>query len=232
MSRPIVKICGVTSPAEAILAADLGAELLGLNFYPPSPRYLEPRRAVDIADAVRGRVKLVGVFVNTPASRLDEITATVGLDLLQFHGDETAAEVAPFASRALKAFRVRDQLDAAALEGYGEVWGVLVDSRHPRLYGGSGESWNFESLRQLEGRLPRRTFIAGGLNPDNVGAAIAAARPYGIDLCSGVEAEPGKKSPELLRRLFEEISNSEPGTASRSQQLAEERRDGETSTAA
>ncbi len=250
MSRPVVKICGVTSPAEAMLAAELGADLVGLNFYPPSPRYLEVHEAVEIADAVRGRVKLVGVFVNVPAAQLEGVAATVGLDLLQFHGDETVAEVTPFAPRALKAFRVRDRLDAAALEGYGEVWGVLVDSRHPSLYGGSGESWNFQSLRQLEGRLPRRTFIAGGLNPDNVRAAIAAARPYGIDLCSGVEAEPGRKDPELLRRLFEEISHSESEAASRSRRLAEERsnsepkvasrhrrtveerRNGETSTAA
>lgn len=213
MAHPIVKICGVTSSAEATLAADLGADLVGLNFYPPSPRYLEPRKATEIADAVRGRVKLVGVFVNLPTSQLEEIERIVGLDLLQFHGDESAADVAPFADRALKAFRVRDRLDAAALEGYGDAWGVLVDSRHPQLYGGSGESWRFESLRELEGQLPRRTFIAGGLNPDNVCAAIAAARPYGIDLCSGVEAEPGKKDPELLRRLFEEIRYGETSTA-------------------
>ncbi len=106
------------------------------------------------------------------------------------------------------------------LEGYEDVWGVLVDARHPRLYGGSGESWRFESLRELEVQLPRRTFIAGGLGPGNVRAAIAAARPYGIDLCSGVEAEPGKKDPELLKRLFEEIDK------------LREIRDGETSTAA
>ncbi len=231
-----------------MLAADLGADLVGLNFHPPSPRYLEPRRAAEVAEAVRGqgraggaqmkRVKLVGVFVNAPAAEIEEIAGIVGLDLLQFHGDETAAEVAPFAARALKAFRVppeggqrnndpeggqregRDRLDAAALAGYQDLWGVLIDSRHPQLYGGTGESWRFESLRGLEDKLPRRTFIAGGLGPDNVRAAIAAAEPYGIDLCSGVEAQPGKKDPELLERLFEEIDN------------LQEIRDGETSTAA
>ncbi len=212
-SSPKVKICGVTSPEEAVLAADLGADLVGLNFYPPSPRYLEPRRAAEIADAVRGRVRLVGVFVKAPAPELEEIVEVVGLDLLQFHGDETPAEVAPFAPRALKAFRVRDRLDSAAMRGYENVWGVLIDWRHPRVYGGSGESWRFESLRGLRTKLPRRTFIAGGLDPDNVRAAIAAARPYGIDLCSGVEAEPGKKDPELLERLFKEIADGETSTA-------------------
>ena len=219
--RPKVKICGVTSPEEAMLAADLGADLVGLNFYPPSPRYLELPRAVEIAEAVRGRaggaqtkhVKLVGVFVNTPAAELEETARVVGLDLLQLHGDETPAEVAPFADRAIKAFRVRDRLDGAALAGYGQVWGVLIDSRHPQLYGGTGESWRFETLRGLRRQLPRRTFIAGGLGPGNVRAAIAAAEPYGIDLCSGIEAQPGKKDPELLRRLFEEISDGETSTA-------------------
>ncbi len=235
--RPRVKICGVTSPEEAVLAADLGADLVGLNFYPPSPRYLEPRRAVEVATAVRDRAGgaqtrplLVGVFVNTPASEMEEITELVGLDLLQFHGDETPAEVAPFAARALKAFRIapearkhhdlerrgedgRGRLDAAALAGYEGVWGILVDSRHPRLYGGTGESWSFESLRELGHVLPRRTFIAGGLEPKNVRAAIVAAKPYGIDLCSGVEAEPGRKDPELLERLFEEIRDGETATA-------------------
>ncbi len=196
-----------------MLAADLGADLVGLNFYPPSPRYLEPRRAAEVAAAVRGRVKLVGVFVKTPAPELEAIAEIVGLDLLQFHGDESPAEVAPFAARALKALRVRGRLDAAALAGYEEVWGVLVDSRHPRLYGGTGESWRFESLRELRPSLPRRTFIAGGLEPRNVRAAIAAAEPYGIDLCSGVEAEPGRKDPELLERLFEEIRDGETATA-------------------
>lgn len=209
MPRPKVKICGVTSAEEAMLAADLGADLIGLNFYPPSPRYVEPSQASEIADAVRGRVPLVGVFVKASAAELTEISDVVGLDLLQFHGDESPTDVAPFATRALKAFRVRDRLDEASLTGFEDVWGILVDSRHPKLFGGTGESWRFETLNAPEMQLPRRTFIAGGLGPDNVRAAIDAARPYGIDLCSGVEAEPGRKDPELLARLFQEISNGE-----------------------
>ncbi len=255
-ARPKIKICGVTSAEEAVLAVDLGADLIGLNFYPPSPRYLEPRRASEIAAAVRAQtqqrrargeqtrpgraggapeVKLAGVFVDAPRRQVEEIAGQVGLDLLQFHGDETPAEVAPFAKRALKAFRVRDRLDPQVLAGFGGVWGILIDSRHPRLYGGTGESWRFESLPELEQALPRRTFIAGGLNPGNVRTAIAAARPFGIDLCSGVEAEPGKKDPELLRQLFEEIGLMEIGSmemSSREKDKLKERRDGETSTAA
>ena len=212
-SGPKVKICGVTSCEEALMVAELGAELVGLNFYPPSPRYLEPRKAARIADAVRGKVKLVGVFVDRPRQEVAEIDRIVGLDLLQFHGDETPEEVRPFAGRAIKAFRVRDRIDRAAFVPYRDVWGVLVDTRHPHLHGGTGESWQFESLREIVPGATARTFIAGGLRPGNVGAAIAAARPYGIDLCSGVEARPGKKDPELVRRLFEEIRDGETTAA-------------------
>lgn len=207
---PKVKICGVTSPAEAILAADLGADFVGLNFYPPSPRYVEPERAAEIAAAVQGRVRTVGVFVNLPTPEVAAIAERVGLDLLQFHGDESAEDIRPFAPRALKAFRVRDRVEPAVLAGFDNVWGLLIDARHPQLYGGTGESWEFGSLRELEpGRGPRRIFIAGGLEPSNVRAAVTAAQPYGIDLCSGLESRPGKKDPELLRRLFEEIKHGE-----------------------
>ncbi|MEM7351899.1 MAG: phosphoribosylanthranilate isomerase [Acidobacteriota bacterium] len=211
-SRPKVKICGVTSPEEAILAVDLGADLIGLNFYPPSPRYVEAEPAAEIAAAVRGRARRVGVFVNPSANEVERLVAEVGLDLLQFHGDESPEQIRPFADRAIKAFRVRSRVDAESLAGFEGVWGMLIDSRHPQLYGGTGESWRFETLPDLTGPA-RRTFIAGGLGPSNVARAIRAARPYGIDLCSGVEAEPGKKDPELLRRLFEEIQHGETSTA-------------------
>ncbi len=211
--RPKVKICGVTSPEEARLAADLGADFVGLNFYPPSPRFVETERAAEIAAAVLDRVQTVGVFVNRPTSEVADIAGRVGLDLLQFHGDETAADIRLFAHRALKAFRVRDRIDEATLSGFEAVWGILIDARHPQLYGGTGESWQFDSLRELDHSLARRAFIAGGLEPGNVAAAISAAKPFGIDLCSGLESSPGKKDPELLRRLFEEINNGETPTA-------------------
>ncbi len=212
-SRPKVKICGVTSPEEAVLAVDLGADFVGLNFYPPSPRFLDFCRAAEIADAVRGRAKLVGVFVNLAREEVGALADRVGLDLYQFHGDETAEEIRPFAERALKAFRVRDRIDASTLAGFEDVWGVLIDARHPQLYGGTGESWSFDSLRDVAPDWSRRAFIAGGLDPSNVRAAISAASPFGIDVCSGVEAEPGKKDPELLKRLFEEIHHGETPTA-------------------
>jgi phosphoribosylanthranilate isomerase len=205
-----VKICGVTRPAEALLAAELGADFLGLNFFPPSPRYLEPPAAAEIAAAVRERaahVRLVGVFVNRPLDEVEDIADGVGLDLLQFHGDETAAVLRPVAARAIKAVRVAGRLDASAVADFDDVWGFLFDVRHPRLYGGSGESWDFSTLNALTPRARRKpTFIAGGLGPANVRAAVDACAPWGVDVCSGVEASPGRKDPELLRRLFAEIA--------------------------
>lgn len=208
--RPKVKICGVTCAEDARLAVELGADYLGLNFHPPSPRYVDPERAREIARRVRdgsaaGRVGLVGVFVNRPRAEVEEIAETVGLDRVQFHGDEGADEIAPFADRALKVLRVRGRLDAAAAAGWEGVWGLLLDTRHPRLYGGSGESWDFASLGRAE-HLHPRLFLAGGLGPGNLGAALAA-RPWGIDLCSGVESRPGRKDRRLLEQLFEEIEH-------------------------
>lgn len=217
--RPHVKICGITDVEDALAAAALGADFLGLNFFPPSPRHVEPAQARGIAAAVRERLpqppKLVGVFVNSPRSAVEDLVGTVGLDLVQFHGDEPRADVEALADRAIQVVRVAGRADAEALAGWEKVWGLLIDVDHPDLWGGSGTSWDFASLRRVEG-LPERLFIAGGLGPRNVRRAIAAARPWGIDLCSGVEVRPGKKDHQLLARLFEEIA------------LCEENEDGES----
>ena len=205
VERPRVKVCGVTSPEDAVLAVERGADFLGLNFYPPSPRHLAPERAAEIAAAAREtrpEIRLVGVFVNLEPAEIERIAATVGLDLLQFHGDETPAQIAPTADRAIKVMRVRERLDPASFEEFPGVWGFLVDYRHPELYGGSGESWDFSSLAGL---LATPDFIAGGLGPQNVRAALAASGAWGVDVCSGIESSPGKKDPHLLDRLFSEI---------------------------
>ncbi len=209
--RLSVKICGVTQRADAELAVALGADLLGLNFYPQSPRYIAPKAAGAIANAVRGRTLLVGVFVNCRPAEVAAIAADVGLDLLQFHGDEGPQAIAPFAAQALKVFRLNDDFDPAVVQDYPLVWGFLLDTPQAKLYGGSGQTWNFAKLarfRENVGAGPR-TLIAGGLRPDNVRAALALARPDGIDVCSGVEASPGKKDPQLLCQLFAEIAHAE-----------------------
>ncbi len=201
-----VKVCGITRPQDAVAAADLGARLIGLNFWPERPRYLEPAAARDIAEAVRGRVKLVGVFVRRPPREVADIDALVGLDLLQFHGDEPPEEVRPWGRRAIKVVRVDGESKAFALEGFEQAWGFLFDVRHPD-YGGTGQAWDYSTLGSL--RLDRPFLLAGGVSPHNARRAAAESGAWGLDICSGVESSPGVKSLSLMKRLFEEISDGQ-----------------------
>ncbi len=218
--KPRVKVCGITSVGDARLAVELGADYLGLNFYPGSPRFLSIERAREIADAVEGRAVLVGVFVNAPADQVSQISESVGLDLLQFHGDESPEMLAPFAARAIKAFRGTAE-EAARLP---EVWGFLFDAPKPAVssvsppellsfsspsLGGTGRTWDYSSLAPIIARLaPRPVFVAGGLGPDNVRAALAASGASFVDVCSRIESAPGVKDPDLLRRLFLAVTGS------------------------
>ena len=208
--RPRVKICGVTRPVDAERAVALGADMLGLNFWPGSPRHVETAAAREIGAAVAGRAALVGVFVNEEPGRVEEIAAAVELDLVQFHGDEGPADLAPFASRALKALRFRGAPHPRVLAGYETAWGFLVETRVAGSYGGVGEGWDYAAARALAGeRLGGRPLlIAGGLRPENVGRAIAAAGAWGVDVASGVEAAPGIKDHAKLEKFFEEVRHA------------------------
>jgi phosphoribosylanthranilate isomerase len=212
-----VKICGVTEPENARAVADLGADFLGLNFCAKSPRYVEPALAREIADAVRGRVRLVGVFVNAASAEVSAIADRVGLDLLQFSGDEGPREVAPFAARAIKVFRSGGDPGLAALAPYGDAWGLLFDAPHGTLFGGTGVAWGYEAVartvQRLQGPPGRRVFLAGGLGPQNVRHAVQAVHPYAVDVCSRVESAPGLKDLKLLRRLFQEVLHGQAPAA-------------------
>jgi len=199
MSRPRVKICGVTRLEDAELAVELGADFLGLNFYPASPRCLDIDAARRIADAVAGRARLVGVTVNAGAQRIEEILPLV--ELIQFHGEEGPEEIQPWAERAIKVLRpeAREPEEEALYPG---VWGFLLEPHRPG-YGGSGQPWDYGSAT-----LPvtdRPVFVAGGIDPGNV--RMAAAGAWGVDVCSGVESKPGIKDAGLMKRLFSELRN-------------------------
>src|ERR1700688_1961523 len=167
--RVAVKICGVTDPGDALLSAELGADFLGLNFWPGSPRFVSVERAREIAAAVRAaapRVGLVGVFVNSDAAFVEEMAADVGLDLLQFSGDEAAAAVRPFAARAIKALRTHDLSTATP---FADCWGLLLDAPRTRGsaafgaavrgveaprsedYGGTGRPWDYGAAAPILG---------------------------------------------------------------------------------
>lgn len=202
-----VKVCGVTRVEDAELAAELGAGFIGLNFFPPSPRFVAVERARQIADAVRGRARVVGVFVNLPAAEVAAIDAAVGLDLLQLHGDEGPEEVAALGERAIKVVRTRGALDGDlggfAPSAYPAAWGFLFDVLRSDLYGGSGEPWAYASLSGLE--LDRPCFVAGGIRPGTARRALEESGADGVDVCSGVESAPGIKDQRRLAELMEEV---------------------------
>lgn len=210
--RPLIKICGVTRPRDAELAVALGADLVGLNFHPPSPRSLEPAAAEEIAATVRGRARLVGVFVHLSRDEIATLDRRLGLDLVQLHGDQRPEEVAAWGERAIKVVRVDRETPPTAAEIDRELarhpaaWGFLFDVRHP-AWGGSGESFAWSVLAGVDrGTLGGRPLlVAGGVTPDNAVRALEESGADGVDVASGVESGPGVKSDERLRRLFTEV---------------------------
>ena len=197
-----IKICGVTRVEDAVLAADLGARFLGLNFAPQSPRCLTPERAKTIADAVRGRLRLVGVFVDAPRSTILAVHRAVGLDLVQLHGSEDDELAAALPRPVIKAVRLRDP---AAFDGRSDphAWAFLFDAPHETLAGGTGLAWDYARL--AAGRLDRPSFIAGGIRPATARRALSESGAAGLDVCSGVESAPGIKDARLLAELFTEV---------------------------
>jgi phosphoribosylanthranilate isomerase len=188
-----VKICGVTRADDAVASIDAGADLIGLNFFAPSPRYLPIDRARIVRDAIASRAKVVGVFVNATRDYVDERLRALSLDLLQFSGDEDDAMLTAWPVPVIAASRVRTG-DTNPIGTRGADF-ILLDAFDSKLYGGTGSRVSLAHLRTLD---TSRAFIAGGLTPDNV-AQVAALLPYGVDCASGVELSPGVKDHAKVR---------------------------------
>jgi phosphoribosylanthranilate isomerase len=197
---PRVKICGVTTVADARRAVELGADFIGLNFYSGSPRYIEPKAAGEIARAVGDEARLVGVFAGSSAEEVRRIDRQVGLDLLQFHGHESPEEIAPFEERALRVLWVGNELSSDVLESSEDCWGVLLDTQHREMLGGTGKSWGWSLARPLSAR--RHLFVAGGITAENALSAARDSQAWALDVCSGVESAPGRKDWDKMERLF------------------------------
>ena len=207
MARTRIKICGVTRENDAVKAAELGAAFVGLNFWPGSPRCLAVEAARRIAERIRGQAKVVGIFVNQPSELVQEVAQRVGLDLVQFHGDEGPEQLDRFGASAIKAFRVGESFDPGVLDDFPNVWGYLFDCGHPSLFGGTGIPWPYERVADLG--YGKRVIVAGGLRPANVARAIARSRADIVDVSSGVEKQPGVKDPELMERFIREVQHAE-----------------------
>jgi len=204
-----VKICGITNWVDARRAVESGADLLGFNFVPTSPRYVSPAKARRMVKRLPAKVSAVGVFQNESEARMLEIARSVGLDQLQLHGDETPEAVARLRRRThvIKALRVRTPFRTAQLAAYRSADAILLDGYSRKARGGTGKTFDWRIARRAGGR-GRRIFLAGGLTPENVGQAIRVARPYAVDVCSGVESRPGKKDAAKMRGLLRAVKKA------------------------
>ncbi len=193
-----VKICGVTRVADAVHAARVGADAIGLNFAAASPRCVSLAQAAEIAAALPQSVCRVGVFVDADRDTVAAVLAQVPLDALQFHGDEPPAACADWSVPVIKAVRVRGPETLAAASDYAVDF-LLADAWVPGQAGGTGQR---VPLEWLGGVARERLILAGGLSPETVADAVRAVRPAGVDVASGVEAAPGIKDPEKVERFI------------------------------
>lgn len=201
--RTRVKVCGITRVDDAIAAVDAGVDALGLVFYPPSSRFLEVARAAEIAAQVSAFVSVVGLFLDASRETVGSVLRDVPIDLLQFHGCETAAFCSSFERPYIKAIGMQSGTALnSCVQDYADAKGFLLDSHAAGEAGGTGKRFDWSTVPY---DFPRPLILAGGLKPDNVGEAIRTTRPYAIDLSSGVESQPGIKDRNKITRLMNEV---------------------------
>lgn len=203
-----IKICGITNLDDAAAAVAAGADALGFNFYKPSPRYITPERAREIVEQLPPSVLTVGVFVNEEAPT--RIADEAGITALQLHGDESPGYCREVAADhyVIKAFAVSDDFNIDVIKSY-DVEAIMLDTRHDKLRGGTGQRFDWSIAQQLSKHVPK-LFLAGGLSPENVEEAIETVRPYAVDTCSALEDKPGKKNHQRMRAFIETVRRVTP----------------------
>ncbi len=195
-----VKICGITRLEDALNAVDSGADALGFVFYPGSPRFIDPDRARCIVAELPPFVTTVGLFVNEPPVRIREVCEYCGLNVVQLHGDEDPAHCSHPPYRVVKAMRLDQSFDIEQISRF-EVSALLLDATVSGQYGGTGTLCDWEVAARVA--TAHRVILAGGLTPDNVARAVKEVRPYGVDVSSGVEDQPGLKNPEKVAQFIQ-----------------------------
>ena len=205
-----VKVCGITNLDDALVAAAAGADALGFNFWPRSARFIEPQRAADIIKHLPPLVTAVGVFVNAGAAEVERTARRAGLTVVQLHGDEGPEEVAALSARGLmvlKALRVGARFRPQELKRFDGARAFLLDAEVKGARGGTGKTFDWKRARAA--RRFGRIILAGGLNEENVAEAVAAAQPYGVDVCTGVEKKPGIKDHARVREFIRRAKSVE-----------------------
>jgi phosphoribosylanthranilate isomerase len=196
-----IKVCGITNIEDALAAQALGADAIGMVFA-ESPRRVEKEQAREIVQALPPFVHLIGVFVDEEKSVIEDIADFCRLTVLQFHGSESPEYCAGFGRLVIKAFRISQREDIERLKPYqGKVSAFLLDTYHPVFAGGTGQAFDWDMAKEAGKIGP--IILAGGLNPDNIEAAIRAVKPYAVDVSSGVEMTPGKKDHDKMRLFIE-----------------------------
>ena len=198
-----IKICGITSPEDALVAVTAGADAIGLVFYPKSPRAVTIAQAQAICAVLPPFVSVVALFVDAEHFEIEDVLAAVPVDLLQFHGSETPAQCQAFVTPYIKAIRMKDDADLVeAARQYTTARGLLVDTYHPNEAGGTGEVFDWD---RVPDGLDTPIILAGGLEPDNVAAAIKQMAPYAVDVSSGVESAKGIKDKDKIEQFIEGV---------------------------
>lgn len=204
MNNVAVKICGITDYEDASMAVELGADALGFIFA-HSPRQVTPQKARDIISAIPPFAKTVGIFVNQDPIEINKIVRYCGLDLVQLHGDESpdfCNELMPY---TIKALRIKNETSLRTAQAYrGKVRALLLDTYSKDKAGGTGEAFDWQLAIKIK-KLGIPIILAGGLGPSNIDGAISTVRPYAVDVNSGVEKRPGKKSHALIKDLMEKV---------------------------
>lgn len=206
--RTRVKICGITRLEDALLSIDLGADALGFVFYPPSPRAVSIAQAAEIIKNIPPFVTTTALFVDAEIEFVRQVVEATGVDLLQFHGDETAEYCSLQGRPYIKALRVRPSMDLNALQkAYSGAQGLLLDAYREGVPGGTGETFDWSLI---PGEIARCSILAGGLNDANVQSAIEQVSPYAVDVSGGVESSKGIKDFGKLQRFFESVASAQP----------------------
>jgi len=207
MMRTRVKICGFTQVKDAVAAANLGVDAIGLVFYPPSPRHVSIEQAKEIVAALPAFVTVVALFVDGQESQIREVLNHVSIDCIQFHGDESVAECRVYNKPYMKAIRMKPGLDVMEMaRQYNDAAALLLDAYHPGIKGGSGSQFDWDLIPEL---CPLPVILAGGLQVDNVRQAIQSVKPYALDVSSGVEAEKGVKDVAKMAAFIQQINEGD-----------------------
>ena len=202
-----IKFCGIKTIPDALAAVNAGADLIGFNFYPKSPRYVDVGMCRNIMSVMRqiGKVTCVGVFVNASVAEILATMDTLGLNLAQLHGDEPPTTLKALDGKAFKAFRgIPSTIDGFERQ---DAPAFLVDAAVKGVYGGSGVTADWDGAAELAKKYP--LLLAGGLTPENVAEAVSRVKPWGVDVASGVESAPGKKDAGLMVRFVKAVRASQ-----------------------